>query len=80
MVKMNTSSTDPSRGLKEVTDYVSGSPRNAVALFIIFPLLTIGFSYLVSWMTSPLKKFPGPPLACKSWGHVGDAALDSHPN
>lgn len=63
---MNSTSTDPSQGARHPDGHAWSSPGNAAALIILVPLVTVGLSYLVSWMTSPLNKFPGPPVACES--------------
>lgn len=65
-MKMNSSNSSyPFRVLKDQADYVLSSPTNTATFLIVLPLLTIGVSYLASWMTSSLNKFPGPPLACE---------------
>lgn len=38
---------------------------NPVVLVVLVPFLTLALSYLVSWITSPLRGFPGPALACQ---------------
>lgn len=54
------------RKMGEITTKVTGSPANTVAFFLLLPILSLGLVYLVSYMTSSLNKFPGPPLACTS--------------
>lgn len=41
--------------------------NNSVSLLLLAPVVTLVISYLVAWTLSPLKKFPGPPLACESF-------------
>lgn len=63
---MTTSGQSPFRDLGDLVVYVTSSPVNTVAFLLLLPMLTLGLSYLTTYMISPLNKFPGPPLACKS--------------
>lgn len=45
---------------------ISGLTKSPITLVVLLPILTFVFSYLAAWTVSPLKKFPGPSLACKS--------------
>ena len=38
---------------------------NPVVLMVLVPVVTLLLSYLVSWIASPLRGFPGPALACQ---------------
>lgn len=45
---------------------VNNSPANMAACLVLLPVLSLGLVYLVTYMTSSLSAFPGPPLAGKS--------------
>lgn len=62
---MNSSSTEAWWDKQPVLQSISGLTKNPIALVILLPFLTYALSYLASWTVSPLKKFPGPPLACE---------------
>lgn len=52
---------------------------NPAVLIVLVPVVTLLFSYLVSWIASPLRGFPGPALACQSkyFPGVGRAQLNA---
>lgn len=43
--------------------------NNSVTLLLLAPVVALVISYLVAWTLSPLRKFPGPPLACESFSY-----------
>lgn len=43
--------------------------NNSVSLLLLAPVVALVISYLVAWTLSPLRKFPGPPLACESFSY-----------
>lgn len=54
--------------LENMGDFIAQatkSPVTTIAALFLLIALTAGLSYLASYVTSPLNKFPGPSLACK---------------
>lgn len=62
---MNLSSGTEGAAWWDKESILLGLTKNPVTLLLLLPIVTFLFLYLISWTASPLRKFPGPPLACE---------------